>query len=205
MGMRSAAAGSRLVVATAALSLLLAAACGQAGGDSTAPVDGPTAAPAPAPTLAPDDPTEDDMKVPEPLDPPVSRPGTTDLPAAPSGAELVLVVGGQGAEQPPVTLSCDWRTGVVGGDHPQAEQACADLLEAVRSGNPFAPVPPGTMCTQVYGGDAVVEVSGAILAEDGGPVDVQGRFALNDGCEMERWERMGAVLSPYGGSEGVLG
>ena len=56
------------------------------------------------------------------------------------------------------------------------------------------------MCTQQYGGDAVVEVTGAVLAADGGPVDVSARFTLTDGCEIDRWDRLGAVLAPYRGS-----
>lgn len=181
--------------------------CGQGGPGAAGPApDGATSVPAvpvpPEETTPPT--TEDDMdedltRAPGPLDPPATLPGAAALPVDPVGAELVLVVGGPGGEQPPVTLSCDFATGVSTGTHPQAEQACADLLAALERGDPFAPVPPGTMCTQVYGGDAVVQVSGAVLAADGGPVDVQARFSLTDGCEIDRWEQLGAVLAPYGG------
>lgn len=142
----------------------------------------------------------DDQTPTGPSDPTV---GPADLPADPSGAELVLVVSSTGdeagGEQPPVTLSCDFTTGTATGTHPRAEQACTDLQAAVEAGNPFAPVPPDAMCTQQFGGDAVVDVSGAVLAADGGPVDVQARFSLTDGCEISRWEQMGAVLAPYRG------
>lgn len=122
------------------------------------------------------------------------------MPSDPAGAELVLVAGPEGAEQPPVVLSCDFAGGTFSGDHPLAEQACADLRAALQAGNPFAPVPPDVMCTQQYGGDAVVRVTGAVLAADGAPVDVDATFTLTDGCEISRFEALGAVLSPYGGT-----
>lgn len=199
---------------TAALLLALAmgaSACGQPE-EVGAPPEGtpPTAAATVPPTTDPTTSssgttgsTEDDM---DPDDettagpPPAAPPaGAADLPDDPAGAELVLEVSGTGGRQPPVTLSCDFATGTATGTHPQAQQACTDLRAAVRSGDPFAPVPPDALCTQQFGGEAVVEVSGAVLAADGGPVDVQARFSLTDGCEISRWEAMGAVLAPYRG------
>lgn len=126
-------------------------------------------------------------------------PTVTALPADPAGAELVLVPGTPEAQQPPVTLTCDWSGGTSGGTHPEPAQACADLLAAVQTGNPFAPVPPDAMCTMQYGGDAVVEVTGAVLGADGTPVDVAATFTLVDGCEISRFEAMGAVLAPFRG------
>ena len=132
--------------------------------------------------------------------PPDPTVGSSVLPADPSGADLVLVAGPPGAPQPPVTLTCDWAGGTSSGTHPQAEQACADLLTAIRAGGAFAPVAPDAMCTQQYGGDAVVEVTGAVLAADGAPVDVAATFTLTDGCQIDRFAAMGAVLAPYRGS-----
>ena len=126
--------------------------------------------------------------------------GDAPLPVDPAGADLVLVTGPPGAQQPPVTLTCDWAGGTASGTHPQAERACADLRAAVRAGNPFAPVSPDAMCTQQYGGDAVFEVTGAVLAADGAPVDVAATFTLTDGCQIGRFDAMGAVLGPYRGT-----
>lgn len=137
---------------------------------------------------------------PIPVDPSFSVPVAGALVTDPAGADLVLVVAGPAGQQPPVTLGCDWRAGTSTGSHPDAATACRDLLAAVQTGDPFAPVPPDTLCTQVFGGDAVVEVSGVVLDADGTPVDVAGRFSLTDGCEIDRFDRMGAVLRPYGGS-----
>jgi len=153
----------------------------------------------------------DETTAPDPSGPPAGTP-TGDLTAAPSdppgpalpvdaaGVDLVLVAGPPGAQQPPVTLACDWAGGTSTGTHPQAAQACADLLAALQAGNPFAPVAPDAMCTQQYGGDAVVEVSGAVLGADGSPVDVAATYTLTDGCQIGRFEAMGAVLAPFRGT-----
>ncbi len=179
--------------------LLLLAACGQGtsgvgGSEDAAPApdasspaglpDGASTAPSGAPSTVPSGPAA----------------GGTTLPADPAGADLVLVAGPPGAQQPPVTLACDWAGGTTGGSHPQAAQACADLLAALSAGDPFAPVAPDAMCTQQYGGDAVVEVSGTVLAADGAPVDVAGTYTLTDGCQIGRFEAMGAVLAPFRGT-----
>lgn len=73
----------------------------------------------------------------------------------------------------------------------------------MQAGDPFAPVPPDTMCTQIYGGDAVVETTGVVRGADGQEVQVGARYTLTNGCEIDRWGRLGAVLSPWGGPDGV--
>lgn len=134
------------------------------------------------------------------LEPLPSGTPVSPYPADPAGADLVLVVGPPGAEQPPVTLTCDWAGGAASGTHPQAAQACADLLAALGAGDPFAPVSPDAMCTQQYGGEAVVQVTGAVLAADGAPVDVAATFTLTDGCQISRFDAVGAVLAPFRGT-----
>ncbi|WP_376984158.1 SSI family serine proteinase inhibitor [Aquipuribacter hungaricus] len=157
------------------------------GTDSTGPAQEPDGTTVPTGEVAP-------------LPVPSGLPGGAPLPPDPAGADLTLVVGPPGAQQPPVTLVCDWTAGAASGTHPQAAQACADLRAAVTAGDPFAPVAPDAMCTQQYGGDAVVEVTGAVLAADGAPVDVAAVYTLTDGCETRRFTAMGAVLAPYRGS-----
>lgn len=204
MGIRS---GRPTVTTTLAvlglgLTLGLGAGCGQGVTDAGGPAgstDAGTVDPAPtdAPSTEPAPSAPEDTLTPTPDGPASSLPA---LPSDPAGAELVLVVGPEGAEQPPVVLACDFAAGTATGDHPQAEQACADLQAALQAGDPFAPVSPDAMCTQQYGGDAVVRVTGAVLAADGGPVDVDATFTLTDGCQIGRFEAMGAVLAPYRGS-----
>ena len=209
----------------AAVAALLLAACGQGGQDSpgaAAPGTEPppvasTSLPAPTPGdgMDPDE-TDGPLGGPRgrahrsrrPAAPTVPAPEVTRarrragraLPSDPAGADLVLVAGPEGAQQPPVTLVCDWAAGTASGTHPQAEQACADLRAALASGDPFAPVAPDAMCTQQYGGDAVVQVSGAVLAADGAPVDVAATFTLTDGCQIARFDATGAVLAPFRGT-----
>lgn len=82
-------------------------------------------------------------------------------------------------------LTCD----PAGGDHPAPEEACADLAEA--GPDVFEPVPEDRMCTQIYGGAQVATVRGHM-----GGDEVDASFSRVDGCEIDRWETMGAVLEP---------
>ena len=55
----------------------------------------------------------------------------------------------------------------------------------------FAPVPRDMACTAIYGGPSVAHVKGSVRGE---PVDE--RFSLEDGCQIDRWERNRALLGP---------
>ena len=57
----------------------------------------------------------------------------------------------------------------------------------------FAPVPRDVGCIQIYGGDATAHVSGHLRAT---PIDAS--FALNNGCEISRWEHLRWLLGPSG-------
>ncbi|KOV94127.1 SSI family serine proteinase inhibitor [Streptomyces sp. NRRL B-3648] len=81
------------------------------------------------------------------------------------------------------------------GRHPDAAGACRLLDEHTRWGrDPFAPVPPGTTCTMLYGGPATARVTG-IWA--GRPVDAS--YDRSNGCEIGRWDRMVPLLPKPGG------
>jgi hypothetical protein len=91
---------------------------------------------------------------------------------------------GQGhAPKRSYTLSCAPAGGTL--RHPLA--ACRQLA---RLKAPFAPTPPNTACTQIYGGpqDALVtgRYRGALISA---------HFSRRDGCEIERWNRV-AFLFP---------
>jgi len=75
-----------------------------------------------------------------------------------------------------------------GGTLPHRRSACRVL--ASLGGNPFRPVPPGTICTPVNGGPAVALVRGTFRGRR-----VWSVFNRSDGCQIERWNRV-RVLFP---------
>jgi Subtilisin inhibitor-like len=80
------------------------------------------------------------------------------------------------------TLTC----APVGGTLPHRALACARLMPLKA---PFAPIPAGTPCTQVYGGPQEALVTGRFRG-----VPVHAHFDRNGGCEIARWNRV--VLFP---------
>jgi Subtilisin inhibitor-like len=85
------------------------------------------------------------------------------------------------------TLRCDPPRGSVA--RPVA--ACRAVEAAGRAA--FRPTPPGAACTQIYGGPAVALVTGTL---DGRRV--WARFDRENGCEINRWQRLVLVLGPAG-------
>jgi hypothetical protein len=98
-------------------------------------------------------------------------------------ADLQISLSVKGSEQPSKlwTLHCP-----AGGTLPNAADACTKLANI---DDPFAPVPKGTACTQIYGGPEIASVSGTF---NGKPVDTQ--FSRGDGCELERWKQVGFLF-----------
>ncbi|MDA0564632.1 subtilase-type protease inhibitor [Streptomonospora sp. S1-112] len=84
------------------------------------------------------------------------------------------------------TLTC----APAGGDHPDPEAACADLADA-GGADAFAEVPDNQPCTFIYGGPQVARVEGHV---EGTPVETE--FTRSGGCEIDRYDTMGAVLAP---------
>jgi hypothetical protein len=60
--------------------------------------------------------------------------------------------------------------------------ACAKLA---RIRTPFAPVPGGVACTQIYGGPQVARVTGTFRGRP-----VRATFNRRDGCEIARWDAL---------------
>ncbi|MEP6852769.1 MAG: SSI family serine proteinase inhibitor [bacterium] len=96
--------------------------------------------------------------------------------------ELTLTLRTPGQAPVVRTLTCD----PVGGDHPHGERACT-VLAAL--GDPFAPTPPGTITTMIYGGPATVAVEGHWRGQP-----VHAVFDRTNGAEIARWDRLGPVL-----------
>lgn len=81
------------------------------------------------------------------------------------------------------------------GSHPDVAGACGVVDGNTRWGSePFAPVPPGSVCTMRYGGPATAHVTGTWA---GRPVDAT--YDRSGGCEIDRWNRMVPLLPDLGG------
>lgn len=77
------------------------------------------------------------------------------------------------------TLRCN----PTGGTVPNPAEACRRLLSTGRA--IFAPTPPGTPCTMIYGGPQEALVTGTL-----GGAKIWARFRRRDGCEIARWNRI---------------
>jgi Subtilisin inhibitor-like len=102
----------------------------------------------------------------------------------PSATELTITVQPKGPPGPTSvwTLRCE----PIGGNHPRAEAACEQL-----TAESLEPLPPDTVCTQIYGGPEVARVSGTFRGRQ-----VDSRFSRTNGCEIHRWDELGPVLAP---------
>ena len=109
-----------------------------------------------------------------------SSPTTAPTPEPATRLQVELVPE-PGAEPRRWTLTCS----PPGGDHPDPQQACADLEQAQA---PFAPL-DDAVCTEQYGGPQTAVVQGTYQGE---PVSLQ--LSRTNGCEIAQWDRLGAVL-----------
>jgi hypothetical protein len=79
-------------------------------------------------------------------------------------------------------LTCD----PDGGTHPSPAEACKALQA---NADALAPLPPDSICTQIYGGAQEAEITGVLDGDE-----IQAAFSRQNGCEIDRWDRMAAVL-----------
>ena len=112
----------------------------------------------------------------------MSRSGS-DKAATDVTADLQIEMSIRGSEAPAKVwaLRCP-----PGGTLPDAAKACQKLGEI---DDPFAPVPKGSACTQIFGGPEIADVSGTY---EGRRVDTQ--FSRGNGCDIERWKRVGFLF-----------
>jgi hypothetical protein len=115
---------------------------------------------------------------------------TTAEPARPSTSLTITARWATGAKPLVRTLTCD----PAGGTVASPERACEQLAAL---DEPFAATPPGTACTELYGGPQTARVAGTL---DG--VAVSTTFARRDGCEVERWSRHAFLFPPGLGGAG---
>ena len=90
-----------------------------------------------------------------------------------------------GYEEGVWSLTCD----PAGGDHPEAEAACAEIAEV--GTEPFLMDTSDMMCTMQMGGPEVVIVTGHI-----GDTEIDTEFNKVGGCEIDRFETVATVIAP---------
>jgi hypothetical protein len=83
------------------------------------------------------------------------------------------------------TLACAPARGTV----PHPGKAC---LALARLSAPFAPVPPDEICTQIALGPQEAIVSGTVAGRH-----VYARLRLNDGCQIDRWRHVSAIVPGF--------
>ena len=86
------------------------------------------------------------------------------------------------------TLRCNPARGTL----PRPAAACTKL--AVGGAKLFAPVRPGAICTEIYGGPQRARIVGVVAGKR-----VWSTFARTNGCEIDRWRRVSPWLLPPGG------
>lgn len=116
------------------------------------------------------------------------RPGAGDGASSDRTTELTVVVQtGPSGDRNMFSLVCD----PTGGTHPDPEAACRSLHRMER---PFAPVPLGVACREIYGGPQTATVTGTFRGEP-----VNATFSRVDGCQADRWDKHVALLVDRGG------
>jgi hypothetical protein len=116
-------------------------------------------------------------------------------PRVPGTDRLVLTVRHAGQADGTYVLRCH----PGGGTHPRALEACGALdRRTIWGRDPFAPVPPRSLCTMQYGGPATARITGVWA---GHPVDA--RYDRSDGCQIARWNDLVPLL-PDVRSQNVL-
>jgi hypothetical protein len=110
--------------------------------------------------------------------------GAAPASAATGVTSLQIAVWPQGAEGAPHqwTLHCAPARGTL----PHPGMAC---LQLSRLSAPFAPVPPGAVCTMIFGGPQRARVTGTFRGHR-----VRATFNRANGCEDTRWNRVAFLL-----------
>jgi hypothetical protein len=98
-------------------------------------------------------------------------------------ALTITLIADDGVDPETYTLKCD----PPGGDHPQPAEACKALAAA--GAKVFEPVAKDQVCTDLYGGPQTATVKGTYKGDE-----VDATFARTDGCEIDRWEQLGATF-----------
>ena len=106
--------------------------------------------------------------------------GQPDTPE--TSVEVTLWPEGRSGASQRAVLTCE----PAGGSHPHAQEACAALES---QGGALEPVAGDVACTLIYGGPEEARIAGVV---GGNAVDTM--LSRNNGCEIDRWDRLAAVL-----------
>lgn len=123
-------------------------------------------------------------------EPTTGRDDGEDPPAGQVEVDLTVRVDatGEGATTE-YTLTC----APTGGDHPDAEAACA-AIAAGGGAEAFAPTPRDVACTEQWGGPQTATVNGTV-----GSSRVDAQLDRHNGCEIARWDALAALFGPDAG------
>ncbi len=74
------------------------------------------------------------------------------------------------------------------GTHPNKKAICAAIAkQGIRL---FAPVPAGSMCSQIYGGPETAKIIGTVKGRK-----INATFSRTDGCQIARWSTAEAFFT----------
>jgi hypothetical protein len=102
--------------------------------------------------------------------------------------ELSIVFYPKGSHVPGArhyTLRCE----PAGGTVVNPERACRVLN---RFSHPFAPVPPGTICSQIALGPQEATITGRLRGDR-----VDAHLTVRNSCQIERWRRLASVVPGF--------
>jgi hypothetical protein len=113
--------------------------------------------------------------------------GSADAASGETSLQASVWPKGEGTARVVRTLRCD----PAGGSVRRPAAACRAIAAAGRAA--FRAVPADSVCTEIYGGPAVALVTGRL---EGRPV--WARFNRENGCQINRWQRLVLLLGPAG-------
>lgn len=118
--------------------------------------------------------------------------GVSDAPSAGSATSLRVTYWEDGS-RPGSSVTWTLRCNPPRGSLPRRAVACRRL--AAGGSTLFAPIPPDTACTEIYGGPQQARVVGTISGKR-----IWTTFTRTNGCEIGRWNRLSPWLLPPGGA-----
>jgi hypothetical protein len=116
--------------------------------------------------------------------------GASSIGAASTTTSLRVAYWEDGTGEPDAvwTLQCNPARGSLA----RPGRACTRL--AAGGSKLFAPIPPSTVCTEIYGGPQRARVTGLLAGKR-----IWASFTRTDGCHIARWNRLAPWLLPPGG------